>query len=98
LCRLLEGALGRGTGFCERGVYARALCSLLSEVISGSDRALTATHGFLRTRIAGPQLAQLPSSLLSVILDSVAKTARCASSCLISEGVLSGSFMSCSVW
>ena len=74
--RLLNGALGFGTGVCDRDVYAHALCSLLRQVVSGSHRAAAAAHGFLRSSIAGPRLAQLPAGLLSNILDSVASTLR----------------------
>lgn len=80
--RLLKGALGFGTGVCDRQVYAHALCGLLREVISGSDRAAAAAHGFLWSSLAGPRLAQLPADLLSNILNSVASSLRCVcSSC-----------------
>lgn len=77
LCRLLEGALGQGTGICDSAVYTQALSGLLQQVISGSERAATAAHCFVRTRIAGPQLTQLPAGILSAVLYSVAKTVRC---------------------
>lgn len=73
---LLEGVKGHGAVKGHAKTFTGALCNLLRQVLSGSDRAVGVSCAFLQGRIGTPSLAEIPQDALLSILNSIAPPLR----------------------